>query len=229
MTYNLTFPFSSAIFGLGMLHAFDIDHIMTISGLAGSRPEPKKMFSSSARWALGHGLILLAVGVGALTIGMVLPERMNELAETAVGFVLIGIGLWIFWDLSRKKLEGWISLFAQNGKKYISIIPTNGNFKFEQTSHQQNTLIIGMIHGLAGSAALLALIPLANQGSTWFGLAYLTIFSLGVLTSMTIFGGLFGIFFRKLNQGAFRVAIVFRVLIALSNLLLGIYWIHDGS
>jgi hypothetical protein len=44
MTYNLTFPFSSVIFGLGMLDAFEFDHIMAISGLAGSRPEPKKCF-----------------------------------------------------------------------------------------------------------------------------------------------------------------------------------------
>ncbi len=56
-----------------------------------------------------------------------------------------------------------------------------------------------MIHRLAGSAALLALIPVANQGSTWFGMAYIMDFSLGVLTSMTIFGSLFGVFFRKLT------------------------------
>jgi hypothetical protein len=112
-------------------------------------------------------LIQLALGVGALTIGMVLPQKMNKLAETAVGFILIGIGLWTFWDLSQKKIEGWISPFAQNGKKYIFIIPTNGNFKFEQTIHQQNTLIIGMLYGLAGSAALLTLIPLSKLGLAW--------------------------------------------------------------
>ena len=53
MSLNLTVPFSSAVFGLGMLHAFDVDHIMAISGLAGSRPDSKK--NVFALCALGVG------------------------------------------------------------------------------------------------------------------------------------------------------------------------------
>jgi|TARA_B110000438_G_C15549644_1_gene536339 hypothetical protein len=45
MAYNLTIPLSSAVFGLGMLHAFDVDQIMTISGLAGSKTDSKKLLS----------------------------------------------------------------------------------------------------------------------------------------------------------------------------------------
>jgi sulfite exporter TauE/SafE len=212
MSLNLTVPFSSAVFGLGVLHAFDVDHIMAISGLAGSRPDPKKMFSLCARWALGHGLILLIVGVAVLALGMSLPNGMGEMAEIAVGLILIGIGLWTFWDLSKNKLE---DVASNSFKNHVSV-------------HQHSSVIVGMFHGLAGSAVLLALIPITNQDSAWSGLAYLTVFSLGVLTSMTAFGGLYGIFFSQLNQKAFRMATAFRVLIAFSNLLLGIYWIHDS-
>jgi len=212
MAFNLTIPFSSAVFGLGMLHAFDVDHIMAISGLAGSRPHPKKMFFLCARWALGHGLILLTVGVAVLALGISLPNGMNELFEAIVGFILIAIGLWNFWDLTRKQLEGVASNELNNPKSI----------------HRHGSVVVGMFHGLAGSAVLLALIPIANQDSAWSGLAYLTVFSLGVLTSMTAFGGLYGIFFSQLNQKAFRLATAFRILIAFSNLLLGIYWIHDS-
>jgi hypothetical protein len=74
-----------------------------------------------------------------------------------------------------------------------------------------------MIHGLAGLAAFCGLIPITNQGSTWFDLAYLTLFSLGVLTAMTVFGGLFVVFFRQLNLKAFRMAVAIRVLSLLAT------------
>jgi len=212
MSLNLTVPFSSAVFGLGMLHAFDVDHIMAISGLAGSRPDSKKMFLLCARWALGHGLILLTVGIAVLVLGMSLPNGMDEWSEAIVGLILIVIGLGAFRDLYRNKLVGVVS----------------DSFKKPKSIHHHSSVIVGMFHGLAGSAVLLALIPIANQGSAWSGLAHLTVFSLGVLTSMTAFGGMYGIFFSQLNQKAFRMATAFRVLIAFSNLLLGVYWIHDS-
>jgi|TARA_B110000438_G_C15549644_1_gene536340 hypothetical protein len=78
------------------------------------------------RWALGHGLILLMVGIGALSFGMALPGKMSRLAKSGVGFVLIGIGLWTFWDLSRKNLEDWVE------KKYKTLRTVSHQFRLKK-------------------------------------------------------------------------------------------------
>ncbi len=84
---------------------------------------------------------------------------------------------------------------------------------------------VGMIHGLAGSAPLLALIPLTNQESPWLGLAYLILFCLGVLISMLSFGGFLGVLVDWLRKRVLPLLTVLHFAIAIGTICLGGYWI----
>ena len=64
---------------------------------------------------------------------------------------------------------------------------------FDKDKSSPKALFIRVIHGLAGSTSLLLPIPIANQNSAWEGLGYLVVFSVGVLFSMVLFGGILGI------------------------------------
>jgi hypothetical protein len=86
-----------------------------------------------------------------------------------------------------------------------------------------------MIHGLAGSAPLIGLMPIGNFDSPWLGLGYIAIFSFGALISMLIFGGLLGALFHGLNQRAVSFVIGLRIMILTATFCLGAHWIYVNS
>jgi ABC-type nickel/cobalt efflux system permease component RcnA len=92
-------------FGLGMLHALDADHIAAVANLAGHGPSRPHALLTGGLWALGHGLSLLLLGAAVLLLGMAIPERFSALAEHLIALVLIGIGLWVLWDLYRRQVH----------------------------------------------------------------------------------------------------------------------------
>jgi len=214
-------------FGLGMLHALDADHIMAVSGLASTRTGRQRALAFCARWAIGHGLTLMIIGGAVLLLGMAIPARLSADAESLVGVVLILVGAWVLWDLWRRRVrlhfhdhEGSISHAhwhldqseAAHGGKHSDV-------------HGHGAVLVGVMHGTAGSAPLLALLPLAHYGP-WFGLAYLLIFGVGVLVSMLLFGGLLGMVFDRLAKQGERVFRVTRMLVALSSMLFGAMLLH---
>ena len=219
-------PFMTAAFGLGLFHALDTDHVVAVSGLAGARFKPKKIWVLCCHWALGHGLILLMVGTGVLLLGIAVPYQLSQFAEKLVGFILVGIGLWAIWDILKsrsQRIRPQDFLKERWPSKESSLVPSN----IDGSKRSPRAVIVGMIHGLAGSAPLLALLPMANQGSPWTGLAYLAFFSLGVLVSMIVFGGLLGIFMNWTSKRMLIIAMGLRMLIALCAICLGGYWIYD--
>ena len=198
-------------FGLGMLHALDADHIMAVSSLSSTRPGFRQSLQFCARWAIGHGTALLLIGCAVLVFGMAIPARLSELAESLVGVVLILLGLFVLWDLYRQRAHlhvhqhGNISRHAHwhvHEHKLISGPGSDDHHHRHQAhrrqphSHQHSAIMVGVLHGTAGSAPLLALIPITQLHSLWLGLLYMLLFSLGVLLAMLVFGGLLGGTFR---------------------------------
>lgn len=208
-------------FGLGMLHALDADHIMAVSGLASTRPGRRSALAFCARWAVGHGLTLLSIGGAVLLLGMAIPERLSAAAENLVGVVLVVIGAWVLWDLWRRRVH--VHYHAHEGH-----VP---HAHWHEHTHRAHThghgaVLVGVMHGTAGSAPLLALLPLGQHGTPWLGLAYLLIFGIGVLTTMLLFGGLLGALFERLSRSGDRVFRLTRALVAVSSMGFGAVLLH---
>lgn len=194
-------------FGLGMLHALDADHIVAISGMSCHRPGKKSSLLYCARWALGHGAVLLLIGASVMFLGMAIPQELSEYAENLVGIVLIVIGLFVLWDIRQQQLHlhfhqhdgmqnhaHWHSHDGQeNTQKNLS-------HKSDRHQHSHAPVFVGVIHGTAGSAPLLVLLPLSQMSSPWTGMGYLFLFGLGVFVSMLIFGGLIGQVFSLMKR-----------------------------
>lgn len=191
-------------FGLGMVHALDADHIAAVCGLASGRSGRRNSLAFCARWAAGHGVTILALGTAAVLLGQAIPEKLSQTAEDLVGFVLIGIGLWVLRDLRRNHAhlhfhKHEASLTHAHWHKHTE---KNEADPSEGHPHGHAAVMVGMLHGTAGLAPLLALAPLTSHASAWGAIAYLALFGLGVLASMLVFGGLVGIIFdRALQQG----------------------------
>ena len=91
--------------GLGLLHAFDADHILAVSSLASRDGKRSRGLAYAFRWALGHGFALLCVGVATLLVRAEIPAAAFSAAEAAVGVVLIAAGVSVLVSLIRRDVR----------------------------------------------------------------------------------------------------------------------------
>ncbi len=213
-------------FGFGLLHALDADHVLAVSGLSGMRSDGmKRSYAFSLRWALGHGSSILLVGGLVLFLGMAIPEHYSSIAEGLVGFMLLGIGLMLLLDWFRQKN----SLYMHRHDRmplHVHMQTTTAVNPLHH--HRHGTVLVGLIHGLAGSAPLLALMPLSKLASPLAGMAYLLIFCLAVLLSMLVFGGLLGTAFAGLQRISRQYTEMVRLLLALVTVAFAIYLVSGA-
>jgi len=177
-------------FGLGLLHSFDADHIMAVSNLASGRRGVKTNIYFCLRWAGGHGLTLFIVGLFVFVLGISLPEKLSLYAERTVASILIVIGLYVLVDVWRRRIH----IHFHQHDDLPSHAHWHSHAKLKSHQHSHTAVFVGMLHGLAGSAPLLAIIPVTLSAQPMAGFLYLIIFSLGVIVAMLLFGGLLGFF-----------------------------------
>lgn len=230
----------SLAFGLGIIHALDADHIMAVSGLASTRSNTRNCITFCLRWAMGHGTSLMIIGISVFAMGLAIPHTLSHYAEHAVGFLLIAIGIWIIWTLLRTnahlhfhKHDGlpqhahWHQHddSHSNSDKNTRNNRANhfDNHDNDPHQHQHSAILVGVLHGAAGSAPLLVLIPMAKLDSPWIGITYLVIFSLGVLLAMLFFGGMLGNLYKQLSKWGDKAVRLLRLVIATSAIGFGIH------
>ncbi len=218
-------------FGLGLLHALDADHIMAVSALASgahqdSRQNPggwliKRMMSFCCTWALGHSAVLFALATLLIFAKIELPAMVAHFAEKLIGVLLIGLGAWIFWNIRQHKLS--LEVHSHDTITHVHLSNTG------KPHHTHQSVLVGATHGLAGSAPVLALIPVMETTSTWIGpwigLGYVALFSLGVLSAMLVFGLFFGQLQKWIagfGQKLFRFS---RTAVASVSIAFGCYWL----
>jgi nickel/cobalt exporter len=221
---NLVFSVLTLGFGLGLLHALDADHIMAISSMAsGQNSKHQKVWSIGrmigfcVRWAVGHAAVLLALATLFIFAKFELPTIVPLIAEKLIGALLIGLGCWILWTLWRYKIT--LETHSHDHITHTHLAQSGKQHK----NHQP--ILVGIVHGLAGSAPVLAIIPALKTNNAWLGLAYVGLFSLGVLTTMLVFGCFLGKLQRWLSNWGQRVFQISRICIALTSIAFGSFWL----
>lgn len=210
-------------FGLGLMHALDADHIMAVSALSNQKPGFKKTLFHSAHWALGHGGVLLVSGLLLFGLGISIPESLQQAAEIGVGLLLIGLGILFFFQLRKDKLKLEIH-------RHGDVVHTHWHDDNTEHSskHIHKPVFVGVLHGLAGSAPALALIPAISSGEFVSAMMYLILFSVGVMLSMLAFGLGFAHLQRFLNNRYQQVFQLSRHLLAFSSICLGSFWLSQA-
>ncbi|MBT5232163.1 MAG: hypothetical protein HOM11_18020 [Methylococcales bacterium] len=199
---DLIAPLSSLAFGfsLGFIHAFDADHLMAISVMAQGKKKASSYLQYSSRWALGHGAVLLILGMLLTGFGFTLPDAVAAWSEKLIGLLLI-----IFGSLLLAQLH----------------IKTKAN---ASKGHKGTPLFIGVIHGFAGNAPVLALLPALSQSSITAAISYLFLFSLGLLASMTLFAFSLSLIQRRLQQHPMWLRYA-TTGIGMTSMLVGALWL----
>lgn len=207
-------------FGLGLLHALDADHVMAVSTLAAKRPTFRSCIRFCSHWATGHGVALVVIAASVYLFGLAIPEQLSGMAESLVGGMLIAIGGWVLWQTTRRGLR--LSFHRHE--------PDLHHAHWHQQDHQQtrdhSAVLVGLLHGVAGSAPLLVLLPLSKMGSVTVAMGYVALFALGVIVSMVIFGGLMAQGYRQLERLGNRLVSAARIVVALSSIGLGSHLLY---
>jgi sulfite exporter TauE/SafE len=219
--------------GLGLLHALDADHIMAVSALSNRKPSLRRTLKFSANWAIGHGSILILLGLLFFGLGIALPESIQQLAESSVGVLLIGLGLACFWQFHKEQvvLNKHTHEHGDGSIEHTHLHVHDHDKKLEnsqQVKEAHTPVMVGILHGLAGSAPALALIPAMMQTNLLEAMGYLVLFSAGVLFSMVAFGLSFGLVQKKLQQKSIKVFNWSRKIIASAAVGIGFYWLAQA-
>jgi nickel/cobalt exporter len=224
---NLVFSVLTLGLGLGLLHALDADHIMAISSMASGQNSRHqsvwsigRMIGFCVRWAVGHAAILLALATLFIFAKFELPAIVLSLAEKFIGVLLMGLGCWILWTL-------WCHNITLETHSHDNI--THTHLAQPDQQHQNHPpILVGIVHGLAGSAPVLGIIPALETNNAWLGLAYVGVFSLGVLITMLVFGCFLGKLQRWLSDWGQRLFQISRVCIAFTSIGFGSFWLFSS-
>jgi hypothetical protein len=176
-------------FLLGMQHALEADHIAAVSSIAARRTHVADIVKHGLTWGLGHTLTLFVFAGAAILLGHAIPEQFARPLETAVGVMLVGLGAHVLWRLWRDRVH-----FHRHGHGDGTVHIHAHSHAGETVSHARaahshghgfrwRTLLVGLMHGMAGSAALLVL-TVSQAPSVVVGLGYVALFGVGSMIGM---------------------------------------------
>jgi nickel/cobalt transporter (NicO) family protein len=176
---NFELPFLTAVL-LGSLHAFEADHLAAVTSFAVQKPTARQSVGFGFRWAVGHGAAILVAGLILIFLGLKIPQNASHVLERVVGIVLIALGIWTM--LATRALHA--HEHAHGGSKHVHL---HSHLRGRGHEHKHAPTIVGLMHGLAGAAPAVALIPLAMFDSALSGIAYLLLFAVGTAVSMSVY------------------------------------------
>jgi hypothetical protein len=176
-------------FLLGMQHALEADHIAAVSSIAARRTQIGDIVRHGLTWGLGHTLTLFVFAGAALLLGHAIPEQVARPIESAVGIMLVGLGAHVLWRLWRDRVH-----FHKHGHGDGTVHIHAHSHAGETVAHARaahahahgfrwRTLLVGLMHGMAGSAALLVL-TVSQASSPVVGLGYVALFGIGSMVGM---------------------------------------------
>jgi high-affinity nickel permease len=176
-------------FLLGMQHALEADHIAAVSSIAARRTHIGDIVRHGLTWGLGHTLTLFVFAGAAILLGHAIPEQFARPIETAVGIMLVGLGAHVLWRLWRDRVH-----FHRHGHGDGTVHIHAHSHAGETVAHASaahvhahgfrwRTLLVGLMHGMAGSAALLVF-AVSQAANPAVGLGYVALFGIGSMVGM---------------------------------------------
>jgi hypothetical protein len=183
---------------LGMRHACEPDHLAAISTLVVGSPSPRKGLLLGAFWGIGHTVSLFAVAVVLVLLETALPPRMADAFELLVAIMLLGLGARAVAMAAREGLRGPSHLHSHGSAPHLHAA-AGQHVHLGRWTLTARPLLVGLVHGLAGSGALTAL-AMAGLPDNRSRLSYVLLFGLGSVLGMGLFSGAAGLPLSKLGQ-----------------------------
>jgi len=205
---------------------------MAVASLTAEK-SPASAIRQGTVWGIGHTLTLLVVGGFVLYADGLIPANVADLLELMVGFMLLILG----GDLIRRVIGSRCHIHTHehaNGCRHVHLHAHAGTAGQDTARHDHlhsdgfplRALFVGMMHGLAGSAALVLLV-LQTVQSPKIGVIYIIIFGLGSITGMALLSVCIAVPLNKSMHRVGRLRTAVSYVIGMFTLTLGAYTIYD--
>ena len=178
----ISVPIMGLGFVLGMQHALEADHIAAVSSIAARGIRVTDIVKHGLTWGLGHTLTLFVFAGAAIVLGWAIPESLAQPLEGAVGVMLVGLGAHVLWRLWRDRFHVRREHTHTNGGAGDEASAASAEHLHEH-GFRWRSLAVGLMHGMAGSAALLVL-AVSQVADPLQGVAYVVLFGLGSMLGM---------------------------------------------
>lgn len=238
-------------FFLGMRHATDPDHVIAVTTIISRQQSIRHAALIGVLWGVGHTITILAVGSAIILFGIVIPPRLGLSMELSVGFMLIVLGI-----LNLSGIVRWITetFTPQNSLRHThSHGIVNSAFRHshrkisEKHGHAAGDsperwmdrafgrlgiyqvarpLAVGLVHGLAGSAAV-ALLVLTTIRVPWLAVLYLLVFGIGTIAGMMLITTAIAVPFKYSKKRFVRLNHSLGVVSGIISVAFGIFIVYE--
>jgi len=201
-------------FVLGLQHAVEADHLAAVSTIVSEKKNLWRASLVGGMWGVGHTISLFVVGALVIFLKLQISDSVEAKLEAVVGGMLILLGLNALRNLFKSE-KIHVHAHEHGSREHIHI---HAHTSKEESSHHRfspRSIVIGMVHGLAGSAALMLFI-VPTISSPAVALLYILIFGIGSIGGMMAMSFLIGLPFHftagrfdVLNRGIRLVAGIF--------------------
>jgi sulfite exporter TauE/SafE len=164
-------------FVLGMRHATDPDHVIAVGTIVSREPTVRGAALIGVVWGIGHSLTILAVGGAIVLLGFVIPPRLGLGMELSVAIMLIILGGLTVAGRLRRIAAGEATAEVHE-RVHAPWLPRD---RFQML----RPFVVGVVHGLAGSAAVALLVVAVIPSPVW-ALVYLLVFGMGTVAGMML-------------------------------------------
>jgi ABC-type nickel/cobalt efflux system permease component RcnA len=239
-------------FFLGMRHATDPDHVIAVTTIVSRQRSMRHAAVIGALWGVGHTITIVLVGSAIILFGVVIPPRLGLTMELGVGLMLILLGILNLSGFTRWITEMFTpSVDALHGHVHPHVhgdyIHTHAHgHEPEKHGHAEEAtpvgwmdrifgqlglyqavrpLLVGLVHGLAGSAAV-ALLVLTTIRDPYGAIAYLLVFGIGTIAGMMIITTAIALPFKYSQQRFARFNRALQVVSGVISLAFGIFIVY---
>ena len=204
---------------LGAAHSFAPDHLAAIGVFVSRRPQWRRALAIGARWGAGHSLVILLVGGVLVLTGWRFPETLAPWVERIVGVTLVAIGI----AALVRALRVHAHRHEHDGVAHWHL---HSHRRSEGHDHLHRAALgMGMLHGLAGTGALVIALPLAAAESMPLALGYLLAFGIGTTLAMAVFGVAAGWVVRGAGRPSPALVRATSSVAALASMGVGVWWV----
>jgi ABC-type nickel/cobalt efflux system permease component RcnA len=230
-------------FVFGLKHATEVDHVVAVSTIVSEHRSVLRSALVGGLWGAGHTASLVIVGLLVLVFRVVIPVRVANWLEFGVALMIIALGVLAVVRVLRKRADVHLHRHAHDGQSHVHV-----HFHEQDTQHATSRvadstpathshaisrigfkpLLVGAMHGLAGSAAL-TLLVLTQIQSVSLGLVYLGLFGLGSSLGMLLMSGLIGLPFALSARRLSRFNYGLQTVAGILSIAFGLWYAYETA
>ncbi|WP_288904178.1 hypothetical protein [uncultured Sneathiella sp.] len=221
-------------FLIGMRHALEADHVAAVASLASGSKSIRETIFHGAVWGLGHTLALMAIGSLVIVMNSSVPEGLAHWLEFTVGVMLVVLGADVIHRVVRDRVHFHFHRHSSQGRAHLHAHSHRGEGKHAKSAHEHThnksltarVLAVGLMHGMAGSAALVVLVA-GTITTTMTAILYMALFGFGSIVGMAALSAVIAVPLRYSAASMTWAYNGVQAVVGIGTLSLGLYTMYS--